>query len=56
VTKQNTLRRGAAPFERLELSTPWQRFTRNAAVRISSVTIVMVGTGVLIYLALAETL
>ena len=46
--------RGAAPFDRPELRTPWQRFSGNLAVRILFAVLVVAVTAALVYLALTK--
>ncbi|MDF2443025.1 MAG: hypothetical protein JWR01_1228 [Subtercola sp.] len=49
-------RRAKPDFSRPELTTPWQKFTRNTAVRVVAAVVLLGGTGTLTWIAVSTTL
>lgn len=48
-------RRARPDFSRPELTTPWQKFTRNVFVRVIAAVILIGGTGTLTWVAVTAT-
>ncbi|RFA11431.1 hypothetical protein B7R21_13335 [Subtercola boreus] len=49
-------RQSRPDFSRPELTTPWQKFTRNTAVRVIAALALVGGTGTLTWIAVSTTL
>ncbi|WP_142206584.1 hypothetical protein [Subtercola boreus] len=49
-------RRRKPDFSRPELTTPWQKFTRNVFVRVAAAVVLVGGTGALTWVAVNNSL
>jgi hypothetical protein len=49
MTKLNVLRRPSAPFDRPELTSGWYKFRKNRGVQATTILVVVLGTGLLVF-------